>query len=137
MIIPNDHVNKNKEYKKNFYFEEHDAINIDLIYALTQANILLEKVDKLKLFFLKYCKNGSSIFKLTQLYSRYLTIAFNSEIENLKLFLVGKQISITIDKSPDICGKAAINILFSFYNITKLVKTEYLDIVNNPTITQL
>ncbi|CAG8580574.1 11735_t:CDS:2, partial [Scutellospora calospora] len=32
--------------------EEHDAINLDLIYALTQANIPLEKVDKLKPFFL-------------------------------------------------------------------------------------
>ncbi|CAG8697158.1 8707_t:CDS:1, partial [Cetraspora pellucida] len=37
--------------------EEHEIINIDLVYALTQANILLEKIDKLKLFLLKYCKN--------------------------------------------------------------------------------
>ncbi|CAG8770051.1 27078_t:CDS:1, partial [Racocetra persica] len=34
--------------------EERDAINIDLIHALTRSNILLEKVDKLKPFFLKY-----------------------------------------------------------------------------------
>ncbi|CAG8577337.1 9308_t:CDS:1, partial [Racocetra persica] len=37
--------------------EEHKIINIDLVYALTQANISLEKIDKLKLFLLKYCKN--------------------------------------------------------------------------------
>ncbi|CAG8610750.1 11391_t:CDS:1, partial [Racocetra persica] len=32
--------------------EECNAINIDLIHALTRSNILLEKVDKLKPFFL-------------------------------------------------------------------------------------
>ncbi|CAG8631442.1 4307_t:CDS:2, partial [Racocetra persica] len=32
--------------------EERDAINIDLIHALTRSNIPLEKVDKLKPFFL-------------------------------------------------------------------------------------
>ncbi|CAG8847136.1 12208_t:CDS:1, partial [Racocetra persica] len=40
--------------KINTCREERDAINIDLIHALTQANIPLEKVDKLKPFFLKY-----------------------------------------------------------------------------------
>ncbi|CAG8500199.1 6918_t:CDS:2, partial [Scutellospora calospora] len=162
MITPNDRVNENEEYKKNFYVEskslfsnenpqetnepaskintcreERDAINIDLIHALTQANIPLEKVDRLKPFFLKYCKNSGSIVESTQLHSRYLPIAFNLEIENLKLLLVGKRISITIDESPDVCGRAAVNVLFSFYNTTKLVKTEHLDIVNNTTITQL
>ncbi|CAG8774777.1 12542_t:CDS:2, partial [Ambispora leptoticha] len=114
---------------------ERDAINIDLIHALTQANIPLEKVDKLKPFFLKYCKNGGSIVESTQLRSRYLPITFNSEIEKLKQLLVRKRISITIDKSPDVCGRAAVNVLFSFYNTTKLVKTEHLEVVNSTTIT--
>ncbi|CAG8834478.1 19395_t:CDS:2, partial [Cetraspora pellucida] len=114
MITPNDRVNENEEYKKNFYVagenlfcifckcilnyknkflldqhlktnkhrtneykpkenlqettsqnvsnicqEEREMINVDLVYALTQANIPLEKIDKLKPFLLKYCKNGS------------------------------------------------------------------------------
>ncbi|CAG8617742.1 2618_t:CDS:2, partial [Scutellospora calospora] len=96
--------------------EKNETINIDLIYTLTQANILLEKVDKLKL--------------------KYLSIIFDSEIEDLKKLLVGQKISITVDESSDVCGRAAVNILFSFCNKTKLVKTEHLTVVNNITIAQ-
>jgi hypothetical protein len=48
-----------------------------------------------------------------------------------------KHISITINEITDVCARAAVNVLFSFGNQTKLVKTEFLDIVNNTTIAQL
>ena len=48
-----------------------------------------------------------------------------------------KRVSIIIDETTDVCSRAAVNILFSFGNQTKLVKTEFLEIVNNTTIAQL
>jgi hypothetical protein len=45
-------------YINNTNKKEYEKINIDLICALTQANIPLEKINKLKPFLLKYCKNG-------------------------------------------------------------------------------
>ena len=51
--------------------------------------------------------------------------------------IYNRRISLTIDETTDVCGRAAVNVLFSFGDKTKLVKTEYLDAVNNTTIAQL
>jgi hypothetical protein len=64
-------------------------------------------------------------------------MAYNIQLEELKNNLINQKISITIDESTDICGRAVINILFSFKDKTKLVKTEHLIIVNSNTIAQL
>src|SRR6266498_5221621 len=37
---------------------EKEKINIEMIEAFTFVDIPLEKIEKLKLFLLKYCKNG-------------------------------------------------------------------------------
>ncbi len=58
---------------------EKERINIDVVAAFMSADILLEKIEKLKLFLLKYCKNGMKfvIFKYSfLLYLIYLTKLF-------------------------------------------------------------
>ena len=37
---------------------ERDELNLELVKVFTAADIPLEKVDKLRPFFRKYCKNG-------------------------------------------------------------------------------
>ena len=37
---------------------EKERVNIDVVAAFTSADIPLEKIEKLKPFLLKYCKNG-------------------------------------------------------------------------------
>ena len=37
---------------------EKDELNLELVKIFTAANIPLEKVNKLRPFFCKYCKNG-------------------------------------------------------------------------------
>jgi hypothetical protein len=37
---------------------ERQGINLDIIKAFTKASIPLEKIEKLKPFFQKYCLNG-------------------------------------------------------------------------------
>ena len=37
---------------------EKEKINIDVVAAFTSADIPLEKIEKLRPFLLKYCKNG-------------------------------------------------------------------------------
>ena len=51
--------------------------------------------------------------------------------------MINQSISITIDETTDTCGRNVINILFSFQNQTKLVKTDYVNNVNHTTISQL
>ena len=39
-------------------FNETEKINVDVVTVFTSADIPLEKIEKLKPFLLKYCKNG-------------------------------------------------------------------------------
>ena len=47
---------------------EKQEINFDLVKAFATADIPLEKVEKLRSFFLKYCNNGKFFFKKLQFY---------------------------------------------------------------------
>jgi hypothetical protein len=67
----------------------------------------------------------------------YLPQLFQTEVDRLKNILIDQPISITIDETTDTCGRSVVNVLFSFQNQTKLVKTDYLDSVNHSTISQL
>ena len=58
-------------------------------------------------------------------------------MKNLKITLIDQVISITVDKLTDSCEYATVNILFSFRNFTKLVRTEHLTVVDNSSIAQL
>jgi len=54
------------------------------------------------------------------------------EVDKLK-----ENISITVDETTDNCGHNVANILFSYENQTKLVKTYFLEIINHSTISQI
>ena len=41
---------------------EKEKINVEIVEAFTFADIPLEKIEKLKPFLLKYCKNGIQFF---------------------------------------------------------------------------
>lgn len=62
---------------------------------------------------------------------------FQQEEEKLKNSVIGKKICITIDETTDACSRAAVNILFSYFDQTSLVRTHYLQAVNKTTISQL
>lgn len=68
---------------------------------------------------------------------KYLPQFYEMEVSKLKTQLKNKKISITVDETTDSAGRAAINVLFSFGNMTKLVTTNHLQAVNNITISQL
>jgi len=59
---------------------------------------------------------------------------YQEEETRLKNELINKKICITINKTTDSCGRAVVNILFSFFNKTKLVKTNFLQSINHTTI---
>jgi hypothetical protein len=61
---------------------------------------------------------------------------YELELDKLHEELVDQQICITVDESTDACDRAAVNILFSFKNITKLVATKHLKKVDSTTISQ-
>src|SRR5262249_50289947 len=120
---------------------ERERVNADVVAAFTSADIPLGKIEKLKPFLLKYCKNGMNfIFNLqfisliclynylhlhfigglitgaNQLREKYLPLSYEIELQKLKKSIVNKSISLTIDETTDRCGRHAVNILFSFDN---------------------
>ncbi|CAG8466033.1 17633_t:CDS:2 [Cetraspora pellucida] len=107
---------------------EREQMNLNLVQALTAADIPLEKLDNdtLKEFFKKYCK-----------FEKYLSMLYDLELDKLHETLLNQQICITVDESTDACSRAAVNILFSFGNKTKLVATKHLKKVDATTISQV
>ncbi|CAG8618874.1 8595_t:CDS:2 [Cetraspora pellucida] len=61
---------------------------------------------------------------------------YELELDKLHEALVDQQICVTVDESTDACGRAAVNIFFSFKNKTKLVTTKHLKKVDSTTILQ-
>ncbi|GBC26506.2 CGG triplet repeat-binding protein 1 [Rhizophagus irregularis DAOM 181602=DAOM 197198] len=116
--------------------DERERVNTDVVAAFTSADIPLEKIEKLKPFLLKYCKNGGLITGANQLREKYLPLSYEIEFQKLKTVIVNKSICLTIDETTDRCGRHAVNILFSFDNQTKLARTNFIPNVNASMISQ-
>ena len=65
---------------------------------------------------------------------RYLSAVFESAKNGLISELANQKISVTMDETTDSYGRNVLNILFSYYNKTKLVNTVFLQNVNHSTI---
>jgi len=72
-----------------------------------------------------------------QLREKFLPKVYNQEIEKLNVLLKNEKICIIVDETTDTCGRAAVNVIFTFKNQTKLVATEYVIVANNTTISQI
>ncbi|GBB93735.1 hypothetical protein RclHR1_22210004 [Rhizophagus clarus] len=116
---------------------ERDELNLELVKVFTAADIPLEKINKLRPFFRKYCKNGGTVVGANQLREKYLPKLYDQEVEKLNNSLKNEKICIIVDETTDACGRAAVNVLFAFKDQTKLVATEHIIVVNNTTISQM
>src|SRR5436853_3461601 len=72
-----------------------------------------------------------------QLREKFLLILYDQEIEKLIISLKDEKICIIVDETTDACGRAAVNVLFTFKDQTKLVATEHVIVANNTTISQI
>ncbi|GBC02652.1 hypothetical protein RclHR1_04730013 [Rhizophagus clarus] len=116
---------------------EREQMNVALVKSFIQADIPLEKVDKLKSFFQEYCVNGDAIANSSLLQEKYLPVALNAENFRIQEWLCNKRLSIIIDETTDYYGQAVFNVFFNCGGQTSLARTEYLNIVNNISIAQL
>ena len=53
------------------------------------------------------------------------------------MLLKNEKIYIIVDKTTNACERAAVNVIFTFKNQTKLIATEYVIVANNITISQI
>ena len=47
---------------------------------------------------------------------------YDQEIEKLNILLKNEKICIVVDETTDACGRAAVNVLFTFKDQTKLIE---------------
>jgi hypothetical protein len=116
------------ESKKNF-------LN-DLIESFVAADIPIEKINNLHLFFKKYCKEGGAIPQASTLRQLYLPQVFLNHLNSLKSFFKQKRVAIIMDETTDSCSRSVVNTLFVFRDSTKLVSVNFLTQVNNSTMGQ-
>ncbi|CAG8612295.1 724_t:CDS:2 [Cetraspora pellucida] len=93
--------------------ESRKNIVMSFVKTLVEANIPLEKANKLQPWIRKNVCEGGSISAANILRREYLPI------------------------TSDSCTCSVINILFSYHGITKLIEVGFLDQVNNRTIDEL
>jgi hypothetical protein len=72
-----------------------------------------------------------------QLRKKYLPKLYDQEVEKLNISLKNEKICVIVDETTDACGRAAVNVLFTFKDQTKLVATEHVIVANNTTISQI
>ena len=116
--------------------ESKKAVVENLVEAFLGADIPLQKIDQLIPFFKKYLKEGGAIPKAPTLRQNYLPSVFEKHIAFLKLLFDSTPISIIIDESLDSCARSVVNTIFVYCNFTKLVSVDFLNRVNNSTMSQ-
>ena len=110
-----------------FTSESKKKVIEDLIEVFANANILLEKINLLLLFFKKYLKEEEAIPQASTLCSIYLPRVFDKHIDTLKSIFNAKLICIIMDESSDNCAQNVVNTLFTYRSYTKLVSVNFLE----------
>lgn len=109
----------------------------DLVKAWVEADIPIEKIDKLRTFFRKHCQEGGTIPSADVIRRQYLKHVFEQHYAELQDKFRGKAVSLIIDETTDKKARSVVNTLFSYQGCVKLVSVDFLPQVNNITIGQL
>ncbi len=107
-----------------------------MIEIFINADIPLEKINSLLLFFKKHLKEDDAISQALTLRQVYLPKVFDKYIDTLKLIFNYKPIYIIMNESSDDCIQSVVNTFFTYHSHTKLVLVNFLEQVNNSTIGQ-
>ena len=113
------------------------TIRTDLVKAWIEANILIEKIDKLHNFFRIHCHEGGAIPLANVIRRQYVKPVFEQHYTELQDKFHGKSVSLIIDETTDKKARSVVNTLFSYQGCTKLVSVDFLSQVNSVTIGQL
>lgn len=89
---------------------------LDLVEAFVNANIPLEKIDKLRPWLKDSLHNGGSIPSADTIRRNYLKPVFEKHITEIKSDFFGKPVTIIADETTDDCARSVINLLL----ITKI-----------------
>ena len=106
---------------------------LDCVKMCTVADIPLEKIQKVRPFFRKYCSQASSL-PVDQLRTIYVTRLFNSHFTALKELLRDKHVSITADETTDIRDHSILNVIATIRDQPYLIGVTKMEACNHSTL---
>ena len=102
----------------------------------TLSDIPFYKIDEMRPFLLKYCKEGSSIPSVNCIREFHLPKLFACHFAALKAKLANESISIITDETTDCHDHSILNIIASIYSESFLIDVVTLSGCNHQTISQ-
>ena len=99
-------ITKSKDLRKEFV--------LDFIKMSTMADIPLEKVEKMRPFLLKYCKQAGTLPQVSTLRSQYIPRAYDLHFTALKQLLkdsTSALVDLIADETTDCRDKSILNVI--------------------------
>ncbi|KAH9363165.1 hypothetical protein HPB48_011867 [Haemaphysalis longicornis] len=97
--------------------EDADDSTQKFCQALCQTGIPLHQTDgPLGSLFQDKCPAARTMPSSTQMYRKYLPEVYEHDLETIKEAVKNHPISLTIDKTPELCGRPAVAVLVTFYD---------------------
>lgn len=112
---------------------------LDFIKMSTMADIPLEKVEKMKPFLLKYCKQAGTLTQASTLRSKYVPRAFEDHFAALKRLLQESTpawVHLTADETTDARDQSILNVLATIRGNSYLIGVVRMEACNHSTFSQ-
>ena len=116
--------------------EIRDEFILDFKKMCTLSGIPRRKIDKMRPFLLKYCKEGGSIPSVNCIRELHLPKLFACHFAALKAKLANESISIITDEITDCRDHSILNIIASIRGESFLIDVVTLSECNHQTVSQ-
>ena len=112
---------------------------VDFIKMASMADIPLEKVEKMKPFLVKYCKQAGTLPQASTLRSTYVPRAFQDHFAALKSLLQQSHpamVHLTADETTDARDQSILNVLATVKQESYLIGVVRMEACNHSTLSQ-
>ena len=109
---------------------------LDTVSLCAHADIPLHKVDKLRPFLQKYCKQAGSLPQLSTLRKLYVPRLFELHYAALAEILKNQSLSITADEKTDVRDYSILNVLATVQGRPYLIGVSRMEACNHSTFSQ-
>ena len=116
-----------------------DELVLDFIKMSTMVDIPLEKVERMRPFLLKYCKQAGTLPKASTLRSQYVPRAFEGHFIALKDLLKESApalVHLSADETTDVRYQSILNILATIRGKSYLIGIVRLEACNHSTFSR-
>ncbi|XP_041480924.1 uncharacterized protein LOC121428390 [Lytechinus variegatus] len=109
---------------------------LDFVKCCTMADIPLHKVENMRPFILKHCKQGGALPKAETLRHLYIPRQFKIHLAALKEVVKGAKVSVIADETTDIRDHSILNVIVGVRGKYYLIDVCTMEACNHATLSQ-